>query len=50
MKKYYQQPTADAFNIVFEGAVCLTGGRVGEWGDPGARFDPEEDIYDGGEL
>lgn len=51
MRKVYQEPLVETFRLVFEGAVCQTGGKAGGSGQPGADFDPDDDdIYDGGDI
>ena len=47
MKLIYQEPKTEAFELVFEGTLCLSGGRAGDPGDAGAAFDPG-DIFDSG--
>lgn len=49
MEKIYQKPVLRAFNLHIEGMICLSPGKVGGDGEPGAGFDPSDgDIYDGG--
>ena len=50
MKANYEQPFAELFEILSEENFCLSGGSLGESGDPGAKFDPDDDIFDGGDL
>ena len=51
MKAIYKQPLTDVVVLLSENNFCVSGGRVGGEGDPGALFDPENDgIYDGGTL
>lgn len=51
MKAIYEKPFTDVFEIRIEGNYCLSGGRPGGDGDPGAAFDPDyDDIFDGGDL
>ena len=50
MKLIYQEPLTVAFKIALEGTLCLSGGLLGDPGDPGANFDPIEDIFDSGDL
>ena len=50
MKLLYQKPTTRNFELQFESVICLSGGKAGESGDPGASFDPNDDIFDGGNL
>ena len=46
MKRTYQEPWAEAYEIIPEAAICIYGGRAGGNGKPGAEFDPDSDIYD----
>ena len=46
MKRTYQEPLAEAYEIIPEAAICIYGGRAGGNGKPGAEFDPDSDIYD----
>ena len=50
MRKSYLQPLMRTLGFHFEGVICLSGGQLGDQGDPGALFDPENDIFDGGNL
>ena len=50
MKKIYQEPITETYEIIIESMCCLSGGKAGGDGKPGADFDPYEDIYDGGDL
>ena len=49
MKRFYQEPEAEAFEILIEGEICLSGGRPGGEGRPGADFDPD-DIFESDDL
>ena len=49
MKANYEQPVAELFVLFSEENFCLSGGKVGEEGDPGAKFDGD-DIFEGGDL
>ena len=46
MKKYYQEPALRIYTIRTVGVICLSGGKVGGEGKPGADFD-SDDIFDG---
>ena len=46
MKRSYQEPFSEAYEIIPEAAICIYGGRAGGDGKPGAEFDPDSDIYD----
>jgi hypothetical protein len=48
MKKNYQEPSVRTYCISVGGMICVSGGKPGGSGQPGAKFDPEEDIYEGG--
>ena len=50
MKKLYLEPVSETCEIRLEGGLCLSGGKAGEEGKPGAEFDPNEDIYDYDDL
>ena len=50
MKKIYLEPVTVTRGIMIEGMFCLSGGQAGGDGKPGADFDPDKDIYDGGNL
>lgn len=49
MKMTYQQPLAEVFAVLLEGLVCLSGGELGNPGEPGSVFNPGN-IYDGGMM
>ena len=46
MKRTYQEPWTDAYEIIPEADICIYGGKAGGNGKPGADFDPDSDIYD----
>lgn len=46
MKKLYLEPVLETFEVRLEGGLCLSGGKAGEEGKPGAEFDPIKDIYE----
>ncbi len=49
MKKNYLEPSVRTYLISTGGMICISGGKAGDEGKPGADFDPNEgDIYDGG--
>ena len=49
MKMNYQKPGLRPLNLFIEGMLCLSGGRPGGDGKPGADFSAEDgDIFDGG--
>lgn len=50
MRKLYLEPVSETFEVRLEGGLCLSGGKAGEEGKPGAEFDPSEDIYDYDDL
>ena len=49
MKRTYQEPVSEAFEILIEGEICLSGGKAGGDGKPGADFD-SDDIYEVDDL
>jgi hypothetical protein len=49
MKRTYQEPVSEAFEILIEGEICLSGGDAGDAGKPGADFD-SDDIYEVDDL
>ena len=43
MKRTYQVPESEAFEMILEGEILLSGGKAGEPGRPGGDLD---DIYE----
>ncbi len=51
MKVFYLSPSAKVVPVCSEGLICLSGGRSGGEGKPGADFDPDlGDINDYGDF
>ena len=46
MKKIYQEPVLRIYTIGTVGVICLSGGKVGGEGTPGAGFE-SDDIFEG---
>ena len=49
MKRTYQEPLSETFEILIEGGICLSGGKAGDDGKPGADFN-SDDIYEVDDL
>jgi hypothetical protein len=49
MKRTYFEPQSHTFEVHTEGNFCQTGGKEGDYGDPGPRLE-DDDIFDGGEM
>lgn len=47
MKRTYQVPESEAFEMILEGEILLSGGKAGEPGRPGGKLD---EIYEEDEL
>jgi hypothetical protein len=51
MKKVYLAPVLKTFGVVSEDVICQSrGGKPGGNGKPGSEFDPDDDVYDGGDF
>ena len=50
MKRTYQPPFSEAYEIIPEADICIYGGKAGGNGKPGADFDPDSDIYEYDDL